>query len=313
MHAAARRGAKLVGVLLLVGLLVVAGGVGYFAFTFGSADHTQFTLTAEEIPRNRIAKNATATLSAQEAAVVTEAYQNGSARTIAERLDLQGAYVERNGTYLRVRVASGPEVTRERPVLTIEQVNETDGDVVATDELPAADERAVELAYRAWTIRNTDRGSDSPPVRYVYESVPDAADSVFVPTQEVQYVQLQNRTFRVRVRTENVSLATTTYHLDHVAGTESAFVATLVRNVTGRLNESEAEPLDRAIANGSYVSRASTYEAAERPIRPVAAALGVDDPVDILYESEGEGTVVRYIRYDGQYYRVTLSGHTTAA
>lgn len=306
-----RRALQVTGVLVLVAVLVVAGGYTYLVLTFGSADHTQFTLTAEEVPQDRIAENATADLSAREAAVVDTAYRNGTARTVAETFDLDGAYVERNGTYYRVRADAGPTVARERPVLTIEQVNDPDGEVVPAEELPAPDEQAFLLAWRAWMVRNTDRGSGDPPVRYVYETVPDAGDSVFVPEQEVRYVQRENRTFRVRVANESVELDTTEYRLEQVAPNESAFVDVLVQNVTGRLNESEAKPLERAIENGTYVSRAHEYADAERPIRPVAAALGVGEPHELLYEPEQ--TRVWYVRYERAYYRVTLGGHTTAA
>lgn len=305
-----RRALQIVGALVLVAALLVAGGFAYFAATFGSADHTQFTLTAEQLPRDRVAENATAYLSPRAAAVVDEARHNGTARIVAKRLDLDGAYVERNGTYYRVRAERGSDVTRQRPVVTIEAVDDPDGDVVPADDLPSADERAFLAAWRAWTIRNTDRGSGDPPVRYVYETVPDAEDSVFVPTQELRYVQRENRTFRVSVRNESVSLDTTAYRLDRIAESESAFVETLVRNVTGRLNESAAEPLDRAIANGTYVSRAHEYGDAARPIRPVAEAVGFGDPGDFLYE---DSKVVQYVRYEGSYYRLTLTGYTTAA
>lgn len=311
MSSRVRRALQVVGALVAVGALVVAGSFLYFSLTFGAADHTQFTLTADRLPRDRIAENATAALSEREAAVVDEAYRNGSARTVAERVDLDGAYVERNGTYYRVHVEHGPDVTRDRPVLTIAQVNESGGEVVPASDLPPPDERAFRLAWRAWSVRNADRGSGDPPVGHVYETVPDPADSVFVPDQEVRYVRHENRTFRVLVRTEHVSLDSTAYRLDPVAGNESAFVDVLVRNVTGRLNDSAAQPLDRAVANGSYVSRASEYAAAERPIRPVAEAIGVDDPADLLYDRDG--ATVRYVRYEGRYYRVTLSGYTTAA
>jgi len=306
---ATERAARAVGVALLIVLLVTAASGLYFAFTFGSADHTQFTLTAEEIPRDRIADNATATLSDREAALVTEARRNESAQTAAERLELDGAYVEQNETYYQVEATSGPTVDGERPVLTIERVNTTEGEPRSVDELPEADRRAFIVAYRAWLDRDTDSARGTQSVRYVYETVPDPADSVFVPKQDVRYVREGNRTFRVSVRNESVSLDTTQYRVERVAENESEFVDTLVRNLTGQLNDSEAEPLADAIRNGTYVSRASQYDAAERPIRPVAAALGIENTV--TYTSEREA--VRYIRYEGKYYHVTLSGYTTAA
>jgi hypothetical protein len=314
VSSATERAARIVGVALLIVLLVTVAGGLYFAFTFGAADHTQFTLTAEEMARDRIADNATATLSDREAALVTEARRNESAQTAAERLELDGAYVEQNETYYQVEATSGPTVDGERPVLTIERVNTTEGEPRSVDELPEADRRAFIVAYRAWLDRDTDsaRGTQSArtqSVRYVYETVPDPADSVFVPKQDVRYIQEGNRTFRVSVRNESVSLDTTRYQLVRVAENESEFIDTLVRNLTGQLNDSEAEPLEDAIRNGTYVSRASQYDAAERPIRPVAAALGTEEPVTYT----GERKAARYIRYEGKYYHVTLSGYTTAA
>jgi hypothetical protein len=314
VSSATERAARIVGVALLIVLLVTVAGGLYFVFTFGAADHTQFTLTAEEMARDRIADNATATLSDREAALVTEARRNESAQTAAERLELDGAYVEQNETYYQVEATSGPTVDGERPVLTIERVNTTEGEPRSVDELPEADRRAFIVAYRAWIDRDTDsaRGTQSArtqSVRYVYETVPDPADSVFVPKQDVRYIQEGNRTFRVSVRNESVSLDTTRYQLVRVAENESEFIDTLVRNLTGQLNGSEAEPLEDAIRNGTYVSRASQYDAAERPIRPVAAALGTEEPVTYT----GERKAARYIRYEGKYYRVTLSGYTTAA
>ena len=314
MSSATERAARVVGVALLIGLLLTAMSGLYFAFTFGSADYAQFTLTAEEMSRDRIADNATATLSDRETALVTEARRNGSAQTVAERLELDGAYVEQNETYYQVETTSGPTVSRERPVLTIERVNSTEGEARSVDELPDPDSRAFIFAYRMWLDRDTDseRGTQqarTQSVRYVYETVPDPADSVFVPEQDVRYVREGNRTFRVSVRNETVSLDTTRYQLVRVAENESEFVDTLVRNLTGRLNDSEAEPLEDAIRNGTYVSRASQYDAAERPIRPVAAALGIENTVTYT----GERKAVRYVRYEGEHYHVTLSGYTTAA
>lgn len=310
MESRLRSALRIAGALLVACGLIVAGGFLFFSLAFGSADHTQFTLTAEAVSRDRIARNATASLSSREAAVVDEAHRNGSARTVAGPLDVDGAYVERNGTYYRVRVESGPDVTRERPVLTIEEATDTGDEVVLPDELPAADERAFLAVWRAWNVRNADRGGGEPPVRYVYETVPDPADSVFVPERSVRYVRYENRTFEVHVRYENRSLDTTAYRLEPVAENESAFVEAVVFNASGRLNDSAAEPLDRAVAEGSYVSRARESEAAARPIRPVAAALGFDDPSAFLFEQD---RAVRYVRYEGRFYRVTLSGHTTAA
>ena len=309
MVSATERAARVVGVALLIGLLVTSAGGLYFAFTFGSADHTQFTLTAEEMPRDRIADNATATLSDREAALVTEAHRNGSAQAVAKRLELDETYVERDGMYYQVKATSGPTVSRERPVLTIERVNTTEGEIRSVDELPAPDRRAFIVAYRAWLDRDTDSERGTQSVRYVYETVPDPADSVFVPKQDVRYIREGNRTFRVSVRNESVSLDTTRYRLVRVAENESEFIDTLVRNLTGRLNDSEAEPLEDAIRNGTYVSRASQYGTAKRPIRPVATALGIEEPVTYTDERKA----ARYVRYEGEYYRVTLSGYTTAA
>jgi hypothetical protein len=310
MDSRVRLALQTVGALVVVSAIAAALGFTYFALTFGSADHTQFTLTAGEMPRDYIAENATADLSGRQADLVAEAHHNGTARAVAETYDLNGTYVERNGTYYVVLADAGPTVTRERPVLTIERVNDTAGEVVTARDLPSADERAFMYAWKAWMVRNTDRGQVDRSVRYVYETVPDAADSVFVPDEEVQYVQRENRTFRVRIRNESVDLDTTEYRLEQVAANESAFADTLARNITGLLTESEAAPLDHAIENGTYVSRAGTFDDAARPIRPVAAALRFVAPSEFLYE-EREQT--RYVRYQGRYYRVTLTGYTTAA
>lgn len=293
-------------VLLVTAAIVVAGAFTYAVLSFGSADHTEFTVTAEQLPRERIAANATATLSGRERAVVDAAHANGSARTVGERLDLAGAYVERNGSYYRVTTADGPEVTRERPVLRIERVNRTEPDAVAATALPDPDRDAFLLAWKAWSVRQAD-GRDGPRARYVYETVPD--DSVFAPTQDVRYVTRNNETFRVRVRNESVELDTTDYRLEPVAPNESAFVDALVVDVSG-LNESAAEPLDRAVANGTYTSRAGAFDDAARPVRPLLRALDAGEPQAFTYEQR---TVVRYVSYEGSHYRVTVSGHTTAA
>lgn len=299
-------------IVVLVGATAV-GGYAYFLFTFGSADHTEFTLSAEEVPRDAIADRATANLedpNDERAAVIDSAFENGSARTVAEEYDLNGTYVERNGSYHVVLVSDGPTVNRTRPVLSIERVNETNRDVVPRENLTGPDRRAVGHAHRAWLVRNTDQGRGDPPVEYVYRTVPDGADSVFVPEQEVEYVRVENRTFRVSITRRNVSLSTTEYRLERVAAGEEAFVDALVVNATGRLNESAARPLELAIENGTYVSRGDTYAEAERPIEPVARACGLGDPADLLYD---RGELSGYVRYEGSYYRVSLRGHTTAA
>ncbi|WP_255150881.1 hypothetical protein [Halorarius halobius] len=302
------RALQVVVLLLVTAAIVGAGAFTYFALTFGSADHTEFIVTAEEMPRERIAANATASLSDRERAVVDAAHANGSARTAGERLDVEGAYVERNGTYYQVRVADGPDVTRERPVLRIERVDRTAPDAVAAEELPDRDRNAFLLAWKAWSVRQ-EGGRDGPQARYVYETVPDPDESVFAPTQEVRYVTRNNETFRVRVRNESVELDTTTYRLERVAANESAFVDELVVTVDG-LNESAADPLERAIANGTYTSRAGRFEDAARPVRPLLRALEVGEPQAFMYERT---EAVRYVRYEGSYYRVTVTGHTTAA
>lgn len=297
-----RRGLLALGVVVVTVSLVAAGGFVYFALTFGSADHTEFTLTAERVPRDHIAAAATANLSAREREIVAEAARNGSARTVATDLALDGAYVERNGSYYRVRAEPAPAVTRERPVLRIEAVEDPDGEVVPAAELPDPDRDAFMLSWKAWTVRQ-EGGREGPPARYVYETVPEG--SVFVPEQEVRYVAHENRTFRVRVRNESVELDAIDYHLELVARTESAFVDELVVPLDARLNATEAAPLERAIANGTYVSRERTFDAAARPIEPIARAFGTA-PREFLYEVDGP--LVRYARYEGRYYRVTLEG-----
>lgn len=307
MNSTVRRALDVAFVVSLLALVVATAAYGYFALTFGSADHTQFTVTAERLPPEEITGDATASLDPSARALVERAVLNESARTVGDGPDIDGAYVRYEGAYYRVHTEAGPHVTRERPVLTIELA---DGDVegVPIADLSAPDRRAFGTAHRAWVIR--ERDSDGPPVRYVYETVPDPEDSVFVPTQDVQYVTRDNRTFRVRVRNETVSVGTTELRVRQVAPNESAFRAYLVRDVTGRLNESEAAPLERAIENGTYVSRARTYGDAERPIRPLVRALGLGDG-PLLYSDRLGRTV--YVRYEGAYYRVTVEGYTTAA
>lgn len=298
---------------LVVAVAISVLGIAYFSFVFGVADHTQFTLTAEHVPSEDLVSDATtepAELSGREAAILRRVLANGSVRTVAESPDVGGTYVERDGAYFAVRVRDGPTVNRTRPVLSIQRVNQTDIDAVTSDDLPPADRRAFGAAHRAWLVRNTDRGSGDPPIEYVYETVPDANDSVFVPEQDVQYVTAENRTFRVTVTHRNVMLSTTEYRLEQIARNESAFRAALVRNVSGWLNESAARPLERAIENGTYVSRAEDFKQAARPVRPVARACGFADLAEFTYSREEQ---TRYIRYEGRYYRVTLSGYTTAA
>jgi hypothetical protein len=302
-----RRVLEVAVVLALVAVVLATAAYGYFALTFGSADHTQFTVTAERLPPEEIAADATVSLDPSARTLVERAVQNERARTVGDGPDLDGAYVRYEGAYYRVHTEAGPHVTRERPVLTVE-LADAGVEGVPAAELPSPDRRAFGTAHRAWQIR--ERDGDGPPVRYVYETVPDAEDSVFVPVQDVQYVTRDGRTFRVRVGNETVSVGTTEVRVRQVAPNESAFRAHLVRDVTGRLNESEAAPLERAIENGTYVSRARTYEDAERPIRPLARALGLGDG-PLLYSDRLGRTV--YVRYEGAFYRVTVEGYTTAA
>lgn len=293
--------------VLLVAALAVAGGYAYFALTFGSADHAEFTLSAQRVPADGVAENATVIEDPDAAAVVDRAHRNGTAVTL-ERYDLDGAYVERNGTYFRVDVADA-DLTAERPVVTIERVNETDGRVVAAAELPRADGDAFGRAWRAWMVRNTDRGTGNPPVEGVYRTVPDDADSVFVPEQEVRFVSRENRTFRVRVERRNVTLDADRYELERVAANESAFVDLLVRDASGAWSGDAPPAFERAVENGTYVSRADTFEEAWRPMEPVAELCGVD--ADAF--ATGEGTATCYVRYDGEYYRLGFDGYDTFA
>lgn len=307
------RGLQALAVIVLLAGATAAGGYGYFLLTFGAADHTEFTLSAAHVPRDEIAARATTEpddLTDAQAEVVDRALENGSARTVGEEYDLNGTYVQRNGTYYVVVRGDGPTVNQSRPVLSIEQVNETDGEVVPRENLTGQDRRAFDHAHRAWLVRNTDQGRGDPPIESVYRTVPDGADSVFVPDQEVEYVRVENRTFRISTSRRYVSLSTTEYRLESIAEGEEAFVDALVVNATGRLNASEARPLERAIENGTYVSRADTYAEAERPVEPVARACGLGDPADLMYD---RGELSGYVRYEGSYYRVSLSGYTTAA
>ncbi|MFB6135504.1 MAG: hypothetical protein ABEJ04_01970 [Halobacteriaceae archaeon] len=296
---------------LPLALAVLALASGCLLVGFGAADHTQYTLAADRVPRDRIAENATVDLAPRERAVVAAALRNGSAETVAD-LDLareargvQRAYVERNGTYYRVRVDGG-ETTAPRYVLRVDAANRTPGNATSLDALPEADADAFRRAWKALAAGRRDDG-DGPPPEAVYRTPPD--ESAFVPEPSVRFVAYRNETFRVSATRRNVSLHTDVYRLERVAATESAFVDRLVTDVSG-LEGDAREVVSTAVSEGRY--RVRRHRAADIPeaFDRAVAACGFPEKHEVVRSSAAP---VRYVRFEGAYYRLTLTGHTTAA
>jgi hypothetical protein len=247
----------------------------------------------------------TADLSAREERVTARVLENGSATTAGYTLDLNGTYVERNGTYYRLSTEFGGERTVTRHVAVFEAVNDTDGPVVARESLPGHDRKAVTLAYRAHRMRQREdcANRSCPPMEYVYE-LPWTAEESDIVGGEVEYVRLRNVTFRATVTEREVTTEATRYTADPVASSEPALRRAVVRNLS--LSGESADLLGTAIEDGSVtVTSRDRDEPRAEALDRVLSAAGMPETSEMLWSTE-EATAI--VRYEGSYYRLRLTG-----
>lgn len=290
--------------VLGVATLALVAGYAYLALSFGGGP-AEWTLEAERVPADRVAGVATADLSAREERVAARVLENGSATTAGYTLDLNGTYVERNGTYYRLSTEFGGERTVTRHVAVFEAVNDTDGPVVARESLPGHDRKAVTLAYRAHRMRQREdcANRSCPPMEYVYE-LPWTAEESDIVGGEVEYVRLRNVTFRATVTEREVTTEATRYTADPVASSEPALRRAVVRNLS--LSGESADLLGTAIEDGSVtVTSRDRDEPRAEALDRVLSAAGMPEKSDVLWSTE-EATAI--VRYEGSYYRLRITG-----
>lgn len=254
---------------------------------------------------DRVAETATAALSGPEVRVATRAVEEGSAETVGYTLALDGAYVERNGTYYRLSTDHGSERTVTRHVASFEAANGTDGTAVERASLPDPDRRAVGAAYRAHGVRGQGYcGNRScPPMEYVYER-PRAANASTVVDGGIEYVRFRNVTFRVTVTERNVTGEVHRYTAEPVAANESAFRRAVARDVS--LSGEAADLLEAAVENGSVtVTSREREQARAEALDRILAAAGLPEKSEVLWSAEDPTAIVRY---EGAYYRLRLTG-----
>jgi len=288
--------------LLAATVLLVLAYAG-FGFMFMSAnDHggpDGVALVAEPVPEDEVAADATATLTGREGAVAEAAIVNGSGLTAGSRLDIDGAYVERNGTYYRLTVAEAGRLTRQRPVVTFRSTPDYDGGTQTAGSLPQVDYGPVVEAYR-----RTSHGESDEAIRHVYGDPADANASTLV-SGNVSHVRIDNAIFRVRVTQEAVELDGYRYTADQVADTDSAFVEQVVHDAAKTLSDSEREPLAAAVKRGPFTPTTATNDS--RPweaVEPIATLCGLEED-DVMGSLSGQRC---YVRFEGQVYRLTLAG-----
>ena len=291
--------------LAVAGVLVLGSLAGYAFLALGFGSPAEWTLEAERLPADRVAEAATADLSAREARAATRAIENGSAETVGYTLDLNGSYVERNGTYYRLSTGPGGERTVTRPVASFAAANDTDGTAVAAESLPDPDRKAVALAYRAHRIRQREgcANRSCPPMEYVYE-LPRAAEASAIVGGEVEYVRFRNVTFRTTVRERNVTTQVSRYTAEPVAANESALRRLVVRDLS--LSGEAAALLETAVEDGSVtVTSRDRDEARAAALDRVLSAAGMPERSEVLWRTEAATAIVRY---EGSYYRLRLTG-----
>ena len=284
-----------------VALLVVAY-VG-FLFMFMSANHhggpDGVALVAESVPEDDVATDATVGLTGRESAVAEAAIANGSGLTAGTRLDINGTYVERNGTYYRLEVAEAGQLTRERPVVTFRSTPAHNGDARTAESLPQVDYGPVVEAYR-----RTSHGESDEAIRHVYRDPADANASVLV-SGTVSHVEIDNATFQVRVARETVELDGYRYTAEEVASNESAFVEQVVHDADAALSDSERDPLAAAVERGPFTPTTATNDSQPwETIEPIATLCGLGED-DVMGSLSGRRC---YVRFEGQVYRLTLAG-----
>jgi hypothetical protein len=104
VNSTVRRVLDVAFVVSLVALVVATAAYGYFALTFGSADHTQLTVTAERLSPEEITADVTVSLDPSARSLVGRAVANESARMVGDGPDIGGEYVRYEGAYYRVTV-----------------------------------------------------------------------------------------------------------------------------------------------------------------------------------------------------------------
>lgn len=289
------------GAALLIAIIAVGVVVGAGALLISTAEHTTgpdraVALTAEQIPVDRVATDATGNYSAAEAAVIRKALEDGHSETAGRQFDIDGTYVAHDDSFYRVNVAEAGQVTRVRYVVTFESVSNVSGPRRDVDTLPSADRDRVVHAYRRSLDDETDQNLTA-----IYGNPDDANESVLV-NGSVTYVTIQETTFRSRVSRQQVTVDSYRYTTTQVARNESAFRDLVVRDADSDLSSAEAEPLEEAIDDGRFTPSRGAEDESWGAVEPVATLCKTEYP-EIRRSDAG---VRCYVRYDGGLYRLTF-------
>jgi hypothetical protein len=292
---------------VLAALFVLTAGCA-----FGGAT-TEATLSADRLTAEEVVDAATADRSGEARAVTIRAIENGTARTVGWRAidrrdDLPGSapYVEHEGTYYRVNGTTAGETMVERYTVGAVRAEESSGDAVAVRNLSGTDREIAGLAIRFAQSREERNGSLSNP-RYRVTVHRHASESTIV-AGDVEYVRLGDRTYRLDVPRQEVTETVYEYRAERV-GDVAAVRERVVRPVPENLTAAERDLLESVLDGENHTVDLTAEAETPRTVTTLARKLGLPEPRETVY---GPVAVV-YVRYEGSFYRLRLSGYSTAA
>jgi len=235
----------------------------------------------------------------------------------------EGRYVERDGTYYRTDAVHVGRETRERYVLRLERVGDSDDsdtpEATSIDALPDPDRAAVRRAYFAARAAPAEPGGEWGGAPWetidhggaVYRRT-DPADSELIPDPEHEYVEVElGMVLRVDVSRERISEPRMRAVLTPVAESETGFTeAVLAAEVTttfyhDQLPSEAAAVLDELTGRTEYAESAPVSAGYARVLQRLdlgdATTLPTDGDEDLPPSRR------RAFEYDGSYYEVDFS------
>ena len=235
----------------------------------------------------------------------------------------EGRYVEHDGTYYRTDAVHVGRETRERYVLRLERVGDSDDsdtpEATSIDALPDPDRSAARLAYLAARAAPDEPGGEWGGAPWdavdhggaVYRRT-DPADSELIPDPEHEFIEVEGRiVLRVHVSRERLSEPRMRAVLTPVAESEAEFTeAVLAAEVTttfypDQLSSETAAVLDELTGRTEYAESAPVSAGYAR----VLQRLDLGDATTL--PTEGDEDLPphrrRAFEYDGSYYKVDFA------
>lgn len=223
--------------------LLLAAVVGLSGCLLGAGGQPGYVLTAERVPTDELAEHSTVDPPEDARQVVSEAAENGTARTVGWRAVRNGSLVAVDGVYYRAVVEETGQTERTVPGIAVVETNASAD--VEVDDLPRVDAVGLKLATRHAQSRDREGGSVDDPshAQPYYHGVDDSR----LLTSNGTVVAATGERWRVVV-VENLTREATVwaYEADRVANSETALRRALSRNVTG-LTDAEREHFETAL------------------------------------------------------------------